>query len=53
MDDRHISNGAITIRQDKTGAKVCIGISGELAALLAKIRAREGGADAQEYAIDR
>ncbi|HHW4681632.1 MAG TPA: tyrosine-type recombinase/integrase, partial [Xylella sp.] len=43
MDERHIINGALVICQGKTGAKVAIAISGELATLLERIVARKRG----------
>ncbi|HHW4680707.1 MAG TPA: tyrosine-type recombinase/integrase [Xylella taiwanensis] len=43
MDERQIMDGALVIRQGKTGAKVAIAISGELATLLDRILARKRG----------
>ncbi|MFP3605733.1 tyrosine-type recombinase/integrase [Paraburkholderia sp. SIMBA_053] len=41
MDERHIRDGVVEIRQNKTGAQLRIEIVGELATLLARIAARK------------
>jgi integrase len=43
MDERQITPTGLRVRQGKTGAKVEIAVSGELAALLDRIRRRKAG----------
>ncbi|WP_369210733.1 tyrosine-type recombinase/integrase [Xylella fastidiosa] len=43
MDERHIVNGALEICQAKTGAKLAIAITGELAVLIKRIFDRKRG----------
>ncbi|PPT77897.1 integrase [Xanthomonas arboricola pv. populi] len=43
MDERQLSDGALVVRQAKTGAKLTMTVTGELAELLDRIAARKRG----------
>jgi integrase len=51
MDEMHLRDGHLEVRQGKTGTKVRIAVAGELASVIARIRARK--ADARKADVGR